>query len=39
MAALTKALIAAEIDYTGIETRESSLEDIFVSLLGEGEAA
>jgi ABC-2 type transport system ATP-binding protein len=39
VAALTKALIAAEIDYTGIETRESSLEDIFVSLLGEGEAA
>jgi ABC-2 type transport system ATP-binding protein len=39
VADLTKALIAAEIDYTGIETRESSLEDIFVSLLGEGEAA
>ena len=39
VAALTKALIAAGIDYTGIETRESSLEDIFVSLLGEGEAA
>ena len=39
VAELTKALIAAEIDYTGIETRESSLEDIFVSLLGEGEAA
>lgn len=39
VAELTKALIAAGIDYTGIETRESSLEDIFVSLLGEGEAA
>ena len=39
VAELTKALIAAEIDYTGIETRESSLEDIFVSLLGEGETA
>jgi len=39
VADLTKALIAAGIDYTGIETRESSLEDIFVSLLGEGEAA
>ncbi len=39
VAELTKALIAAGIDYTGIETRESSLEDIFVSLLGEKEAA
>lgn len=38
VAELTKALIAAGIDYTGIDTRESSLEDIFVSLLGEGEA-
>ena len=37
VADLTKALIAAGIDYTGIETRESSLEDIFVSLLGEEE--
>lgn len=35
VADLTKALIAIGIDYTGIETRESSLEDIFVSLLGE----
>ncbi|WP_435417700.1 ABC transporter ATP-binding protein [Parerythrobacter aurantius] len=35
VAALTKALVAAGIDYTGIETHESSLEDIFVSLLGE----
>ncbi len=39
VAALTKALIAAEIDYVGIDTRESSLEEIFVSLLGEGKAA
>ncbi|MBX7515508.1 ABC transporter ATP-binding protein [Qipengyuania sp. GH38] len=40
VAALTKALIAAGIDYTGIDTRESSLEDIFVTLLGEdGETA
>ena len=40
VAALTKALIASGIDYTGIDTRESSLEDIFVTLLGEdGEAA
>ncbi|QYJ05966.1 ABC transporter ATP-binding protein [Qipengyuania flava] len=39
VADLTKALIAAGIDYTGIDTRESSLEDIFVSLLGEGEGA
>jgi len=35
VAELTKALIAAGIDFTGIDTRESSLEDIFVSLLGE----
>ncbi|TMM49809.1 ABC transporter ATP-binding protein [Qipengyuania marisflavi] len=39
VADLTKALIAAEVDYTGIEVRESTLEDIFVSLLGEGEGA
>nr|WP_247715185.1 ABC transporter ATP-binding protein [Qipengyuania mesophila] len=39
VAALTKALIVSGIDYTGIDTRESSLEDIFVSLLGEGEGA
>ncbi|MHA6317307.1 ABC transporter ATP-binding protein [Altererythrobacter sp. CAU 1778] len=39
VAELTKALIAHGIDYTGIETRESSLEDIFVSLLGEKEEA
>lgn len=39
VADLTKALIAAGIDYIGIDTRESSLEDIFVSLLGEGEGA
>ena len=30
VAALTKALIAADIDYVGIDTRESSLEEIFV---------
>ncbi len=35
VADLTKALIAADIDYVGIDTRESSLEDIFVTLLGE----
>lgn len=35
IASLTKALIAAGIDYRAIETRESRLEDIFVSLLGE----
>ena len=35
IAILTKALIAAGIDYRAIETRESRLEDIFVSLLGE----
>ena len=38
VAEMTKALIAAGIDFIGIETRESSLEDIFVSLLGEKEA-
>jgi ABC-2 type transport system ATP-binding protein len=35
VAALTKALVAEGIDFTGIETRASTLEDIFVSLLGE----
>lgn len=35
VAELTKALNGSGIDFTGIETRESSLEDIFVSLLGE----
>jgi ABC-2 type transport system ATP-binding protein len=39
VAELTKALTAAGIDYTGIDVRESSLEDIFVALLGEKEAA
>nr|WP_298896176.1 ABC transporter ATP-binding protein [uncultured Altererythrobacter sp.] len=39
VANLTKALTATGIDYTGIDVHESSLEDIFVSLLGEGEAA
>ncbi|MEW4448086.1 ABC transporter ATP-binding protein [Qipengyuania sp. JC766] len=37
VAELTKALTRAGIDYVGIDTRESSLEEIFVSLLGEGE--
>jgi ABC-2 type transport system ATP-binding protein len=37
VASLTKALTHAGIDYTGIDVRESSLEDIFVSVLGEGE--
>lgn len=35
VAEITKALTRAGIDYIGIETRESSLEDIFVTLLGE----
>lgn len=35
VADITKALIASGIDYNGIDVRESSLEDIFVSLLGE----
>lgn len=38
VAELTKVLSAAGIDYTGIDIRESSLEDIFVALLGEKEA-
>ena len=38
VASLAKALIAEGIDFTGIDQRESSLEDIFVSLLGEDEA-
>lgn len=33
VAELTKALIAAGIDYTSIDLRESSLEEIFVDLL------
>jgi len=37
VADLTKALIASGIDYIGIDVRESNLEDIFVSLLGEEE--
>ena len=39
VADVTKALIASGIDYKGIDIRESSLEDIFVSLLGEEQAA
>lgn len=35
VAQLTKALIAEGIDYVGLDIRESTLEDIFVSLLGE----
>ena len=37
VAELTKTLVAAGIDYTSIDIRESSLEEIFVNLL-EGEA-
>ncbi len=39
VAALTKALLAEHIDYTAIDVRESSLEEIFVTLLGEEETA
>lgn len=41
VAELTKALVRADIDFTGIDIRESSLEDIFVDLVenGAGEAA
>ena len=35
VAELTKALTAANIDYIGIEIRDSSLEDIFVGLVEE----
>ena len=38
VAELTKALTRAGIDYIGIDTRESSLEEIFVSLLDHEEA-
>ena len=34
VAELTKALVATGIDYTSIDIRESSLEEIFVGLLG-----
>lgn len=39
VAELTKALIAAGIDYRGIDIHDSSLEDIFVDLVSQGEAA
>ncbi|MEL6737520.1 MAG: ABC transporter ATP-binding protein [Pseudomonadota bacterium] len=39
VAALTKALIAQGIDYKGIDIHDSSLEDIFVDLVAQGEAA
>ena len=40
VAALTKALTLAGVDYVGIDIHESSLEDIFVQLVGkEGGAA
>ncbi|QFT77787.1 ABC transporter ATP-binding protein [Erythrobacter sp. THAF29] len=39
VADLTKALIAAGIDYSGIDIHDSSLEDIFVGLVSEREAA
>ena len=39
VAALSKALIAAGIDYTGIDVHESSLEDIFVQLIERGKVA
>ncbi|WP_298333435.1 ABC transporter ATP-binding protein [uncultured Erythrobacter sp.] len=37
VASLTKALIAAGIDYVGIDIHDSSLEDIFVDLVSERE--
>ena len=39
VAQLTQALTRAGIDYTSIDIHDSSLEDIFVGLLGEKEAA
>ena len=39
VAELTKALIAAGIDYTAIDVHESSLEDIFVQLIERDEVA
>ncbi|MDJ0641335.1 MAG: ABC transporter ATP-binding protein [Erythrobacter sp.] len=39
VAALTKALVQAGIDYRGIDVHDSSLEDIFVNLVSEREAA
>ena len=39
VANLTKALIAEGIDYSGIDIHDSSLEDIFVNLVSEREAA
>lgn len=39
VAALTKALISAGIDYRGIDVHDSSLEDIFVDLVSAEEAA
>lgn len=39
VAALTKALIAEGIDYTGLDIHDSSLEDIFVDLVAQGEVA
>jgi ABC-2 type transport system ATP-binding protein len=39
VAALTKALIGAGIDYRGIDIHDSSLEDIFVGLVSEQESA
>jgi ABC-2 type transport system ATP-binding protein len=38
VAELTKALVRAGIDYTGIDIHDSSLEDIFVDLVEEQEA-
>ena len=39
VADLTKALIREGIDYTGIDIHDSSLEDIFVDLVAQGEGA
>jgi ABC-2 type transport system ATP-binding protein len=38
VAPLLKALLAAGVDFTGLDVRESSLEDIFVDLVGHNHA-
>ncbi len=39
IAGLLKALLARDIDFTGLDVHESSLEDIFVDLIGHGRKA
>ena len=39
IAGLLKALLARDIDFTGLDVHESTLEDIFVDLIGHGRKA